>query len=80
MDSRTIKKYNFNIYIYWIIVQVSHALRSGGSRSLLLIDEFGKGTAPIDGMALLMAVISNLLDRGNEAPLALFSSHYHEVS
>ena len=59
--------------------QVSHALKHGGKQSLLLIDEFGKGTAPVDGMALLMGVISNLVERKDEAPFALFSSHYHEV-
>ena len=60
-------------------VQVSFALKLGGARSLVLVDEFGKGTAPVDGMALLMGVVCNLADRGHQAPLAFFSSHYHQV-
>ena len=58
---------------------MSFALKLGGARSLVLVDEFGKGTAPVDGMALLMGVVCNLADRGHQAPLAFFSSHYHQV-
>ena len=43
-------------------------LRASTSRSLLLIDEFGKGTQPEDGVSLLAASIRELLARGKECP------------
>ena len=47
---------------------------------MLLVDEFGKGTSPEDGEALLAAVAEDLLERGNEGcPLTLLSTHFHGV-
>lgn len=44
------------------------------------MDEFGKGTSPEDGEALLAAVAEDLLERGNEdCPLTLLSTHFHGV-
>lgn len=56
--------------------QVSRMLISHTSRSLCLIDEFGKGTAPIDGIALLGSVISHFVT--NKAK-AIFVLHFTEV-
>ena len=47
---------------------------------MLLVDEFGKGTSPEDGEALLAAVAEDLLERGHEGcPLTLLSTHFHGV-
>ena len=44
------------------------------------MDEFGKGTSPEDGEALLAAVAEDLLERGHEGcPLTLLSTHFHGV-
>ena len=44
------------------------------------MDEFGKGTSPEDGEALLAAVAEDLLERGQEGcPLTLLSTHFHGV-
>jgi DNA mismatch repair protein MSH5 len=59
--------------------QMSLALRSATSRSLLLVDEFGKGTSEIDGQALLAACLKNLLDRGHSCPLTLVSTHFYNI-
>merc|ERR1719187_425821 len=57
--------------------QVSAAVRSFSPRSLLLLDEFGKGTNSIDGEALLASVIKFLVD--SSPPLTLVSTHFHNV-
>jgi hypothetical protein len=43
-------------------------LRASTCRSLLLIDEFGKGTQPEDGVSLLAASIRQLVSRGQDCP------------
>lgn len=48
--------------------QVALMLRASTSRSLLLIDEFGKGTQPEDGVSLLAASIRQLVSRGKDCP------------
>ncbi len=55
-------------------------MSGGGKRSLFIIDEFGKGTLATDGTALLLGLVSTLATRGHEAPLALLSTHYHQVN
>ena len=57
--------------------QVAAALRCSTANSLLLVDEFGKGTAPEDGEALLAALAAELLARGAACPATLLSSHFH---
>jgi len=62
------------------LAQISAALRNSVGSSLLLVDEFGKGTSPEDGEALLAAVTEDLLERGPEScPLTLLSTHFHGV-
>ena len=48
-------------------------------RTLIAIDEFGKGTADVDGLALLSASIQNFLDRGENCPHILISTHFHSL-
>lgn len=59
--------------------QVSWALKAFTPRSLLVIDEFGKGTDNCDGAGLAAGVFSHLLSRGNQAPKVLASTHFHEI-
>ncbi|KAF4524171.1 hypothetical protein B566_EDAN010627 [Ephemera danica] len=60
--------------------QMSLALTSSSPRSLLVVDEFGKGTSELDGLSLLAASLSSLLERGNDlCPLVLVSTHFHHV-
>ena len=61
------------------INQLSTALSTSSTRSLLLVDEFGKGTAPSDGAALLAATVLELLSLGLTSPLCILSSHFHLV-
>jgi len=61
------------------LAHVSAMLRHCTGRSLLLIDEFGSGTAPTDGIALLVGVVNELLDRGLGCPKTLLTTHYTEA-
>lgn len=59
--------------------QVSLALRNCTSRSLILLDEFGKGTSSTDGAGLFCGVLKHLLNRGANCPKVLAATHFHEV-
>lgn len=59
--------------------QVSWALKGFTPRSLLVIDEFGKGTDSCDGVGLAAGVFSFLLSQGDQAPKVLASTHFHEI-
>ncbi|QIX01697.1 hypothetical protein AMS68_007214 [Peltaster fructicola] len=58
--------------------QISVALNLATSRSLLIIDEFGKGTDSSDGAGLAAGVLEHLLTR-NDRPRVLAATHYHEI-
>ena len=57
--------------------QISLALSLATRRSLLIIDEFGKGTDTSDGAGLACAVMEHLLDLGVERPKVLGATHFH---
>ncbi|XP_066299080.1 mutS protein homolog 5-like [Branchiostoma lanceolatum] len=57
--------------------QVSVALRCTTAQSLVLFDEFGKGTATVDGISLMTASLGHLLSRGAACPLTIVSTHFH---
>lgn len=59
--------------------QISIALNLATSRSLLVIDEFGKGTDSNDGAGLAAGVFEGLLRRGTECPKVLGATHFHEI-
>jgi DNA mismatch repair protein MSH5 len=59
--------------------QVALMLRSCTHRSLLVIDEFGKGTDATDGAGLACGVLKHLLGRGDGAPKVLAATHFHEI-
>jgi DNA mismatch repair protein MSH5 len=57
--------------------QVSLALSLATRRSLLIIDEFGKGTECSDGAGLAYAVMEYLLNLGTERPKVIGATHFH---
>jgi DNA mismatch repair protein MutS len=59
--------------------EASNILRRCTRRSLLLIDEVGRGTGTIDGLAIAQAICEYLLGLDAQAPLTLFATHYHEL-
>ncbi|KAH7388768.1 muts domain V-domain-containing protein [Pyrenochaeta sp. MPI-SDFR-AT-0127] len=59
--------------------QISLALGQATRRSLLIIDEFGKGTGSSDGAGLACAVMEHLLSLGPERPKVIGATHFHEI-
>jgi DNA mismatch repair protein MSH5 len=57
--------------------QISLALSLATRRSLLIIDEFGKGTDSNDGAGLACAVMEHLLNLGIERPKVIGATHFH---
>ncbi|HEY2476429.1 MAG TPA: DNA mismatch repair protein MutS [Candidatus Cybelea sp.] len=64
---------------YMEMAEAANILRRSTSRSLLLIDEVGRGTGTLDGLAIAQAICEFLLGLENQAPLVLFATHFHEL-
>ena len=64
---------------YVEMAEMSNILRRCTRRSLLLIDEVGRGTGTLDGLAIAQAVCEYLLCLDTQAPMALFATHFHEL-
>lgn len=60
------------------MMETNFALRNASSRSLLLFDELGRGTATYDGMALAHGILNYIANRIRA--VTIFSTHYHELT
>ena len=59
--------------------QIAIALNSCTRKSLVIIDEFGKGTDTCDGAGLAAGTFLHLLNLGDECPKVLAATHFHEI-
>lgn len=64
---------------YMEMAEAANILRRSTHRSLLLIDEVGRGTGTLDGLAIAQAICEFLLGLEEQAPLVLFATHFHEL-
>lgn len=64
---------------YVEMAEMALILRRCTQRSLLLIDEVGRGTGTTDGLAIAQAVSEYLLGLGEAMPIVLFATHFHEL-
>lgn len=62
------------------MAEVASILKYATSRSLLILDEIGRGTSTYDGMAIARAVLEYTADPKRLGAKTLFATHYHELS
>lgn len=62
------------------MTEVANMLKNATSRSLLILDEIGRGTSTYDGMSIARAVLEHCADRRRLGAKTLFATHYHELT
>ncbi len=60
--------------------ETANILHSATSRSLLILDEIGRGTSTFDGLSLAWAVAEHLASNPRVRPKTIFATHYHELT
>jgi len=60
--------------------ETANILNNATERSLIILDEVGRGTATFDGLSLAWAIIEYLHDHSERGGITLFATHYHEVT
>ncbi|HEX9493302.1 MAG TPA: DNA mismatch repair protein MutS, partial [Thermoanaerobaculia bacterium] len=60
--------------------ETANILNNATDRSLIVLDEVGRGTATFDGLSLAWAIIEYLHDHPIRSGITLFATHYHEVT
>lgn len=62
------------------MTEVAEILDAAGPRSLLILDEVGRGTSTYDGMSIAQAILEHLHNREAAPARVFFSTHYHELT
>ena len=62
------------------MTEVANILRNATSKSLLILDEIGRGTSTFDGLSIAWAVIEHISNPKLLGAKTLFATHYHELT
>ena len=62
------------------MMETARILRQATKKSLVILDEIGRGTSTFDGLSLAWAVVEELVRRSDNGIRTLFATHYHELT
>ncbi|TSA10876.1 MAG: DNA mismatch repair protein MutS [Deltaproteobacteria bacterium] len=62
------------------MMETANILNNATEKSLVIMDEIGRGTSTFDGLSIAWAVAEYLLDKGEKGVRTLFATHYHELA
>ncbi|WP_352401054.1 DNA mismatch repair protein MutS [Anaerotignum sp.] len=62
------------------MTEVANILNNATAKSLLILDEIGRGTSTFDGLSIAWAVLEHIADAKQIGAKTLFATHYHELS
>ncbi len=60
--------------------ETANIINNATHRSLIILDEIGRGTSTYDGLSIAWAVVEHLHGTGKRGPRTLFATHYHELT
>ncbi len=60
--------------------ETANILNNATDRSLVILDEIGRGTSTFDGLSIAWAVAEDLVDKNGKGVKTLFATHYHELT
>ena len=60
--------------------ETANIINNATHRSLIILDEIGRGTSTYDGLSIAWAVVEHLHGTGPRGPRTLFATHYHELT
>jgi len=62
------------------MIETANILNNASAKSLVILDEIGRGTSTFDGVSIAWAVCEFLNKKGGPRPKTLFATHYHELT